>query len=64
MNPKCPHCGYEFDDDQTWYNSRIADTSDGAENEGVECSACGGEFVVRAYHTVIFECLTPEEWQS
>ena len=20
-NPTCPHCGYEFDDDETWHTS-------------------------------------------
>ncbi len=24
-NPTCPHCGYEFDDDETWYTSSQVD---------------------------------------
>lgn len=58
--PKCPHCGYEFDDEETWHSNYL---KSGKVNVGdydgsdLTCPNldCGKEFTVTCIHEIKFE---------
>ena len=59
ITPVCPHCGYDFDSDETWH-SRYSDeskvsTGDGDESE-VKChnDDCGKKFKVICEYVAMF----------
>ena len=55
--PRCPHCGYNFDDEETWYPSDTVGRThvgDGDESELV-CPTCNKKFIVTCIHELIFE---------
>lgn len=38
-NPKCPHCEYEFTDDDIWHSDKFPTERDGDTNE-FKCPGC------------------------
>lgn len=63
-HPVCPHCNYEFDDEETWfglYSENRVHTGDGDESD-LKCPQfdCGKEFKARCVHIVMFEDATDE----
>jgi len=56
-NPKCTECGYEFDDEETFYTEHktgkvyIGDCDDSE----IICPSCGKKFFTRAVMTLSFE---------
>lgn len=52
-NPTCPHCNYEFDDDDTWHSSHTNEVNAGdSEVSDLTCHACGNEFHVVCEHEI------------
>lgn len=60
VRPKCPHCGYKFTDDDTFYGKNDIGLDDGDVGD-VLCVSCGEEFFVRCNHTMTFECVVDED---
>ncbi len=59
-SPTCPHCNYEFDEEETWYsdykNSGKVYTGDGDESDLVcQNVDCGKEFKVSCYYEIKFQ---------
>lgn len=54
--PKCPHCGYEFDDDDVWYGDQDVETGD-CDTSELKCLNldCGKGFRVVCVHLIRFE---------
>lgn len=54
-NPTCSHCGYEFDDEETWHKGKVSN-GDCDESE-LKCpnNDCGKTFYVRCVHRIEFE---------
>jgi hypothetical protein len=58
FRPTCPHCDYEFDDEETWYagTGRTVNTGDCDESELVCPNLdCKKEFKVVCVHQITFE---------
>jgi len=58
-NPKCPHCEYVFDDEETWYGEYTVGkiyTGDGDEST-ITCPNldCKKSFTVTCTHELVFE---------
>jgi len=58
MNPKCNHCDYEFDDEETWHGEYTVGrvyTGDG-DDSTLTCPNldCGKKFHVRCIHKLVF----------
>jgi hypothetical protein len=59
-HPKCPHCGYEFDDEETWYGNYNKTgnvfTGDGDSSE-LSCpnDDCRKKFECTCVHIIMFE---------
>lgn len=52
-NPTCPHCNYEFDDDETWHSSHRNEVHAGdSEISDLTCHACGNKFHVVCVHDI------------
>lgn len=56
--PKCSHCGYEFDDEETWhgeYTVGEVNTENGDDSE-LKCPNldCGKTFFIRCLHRIEF----------
>lgn len=63
--PTCPHCGYEFDEDETWFSGHSENevhTGDCDESE-LTCPNmdCGEKFITTCVHVVTFESHPVEE---
>ncbi len=59
-SPKCPHCGYEFDEEEVWHSdhNNYVHTGDGDDSE-LKCpnTDCGKKFEVACIHEIKFEAL-------
>ena len=57
-NPTCSHCGYEFNDEETWYyDDKIGDVNTGdCEHSELTCpnNDCGKKFYVNCIHLIKF----------
>ena len=55
-NPKCNHCDYEFDSDDTWHGQySVGEISkDDCEVSKVKCPSCGEEFHTMCVHRYTF----------
>lgn len=58
----CPHCGYEFDDDETWHSQygddkHVVNTGD-CEESNVECHSCEQGFNVYCEQITMFKSST------
>jgi hypothetical protein len=65
-NPVCPHCGYEFDDDETWHSQYSEEsmilTSEDEESEPVCLNEdCGKQFKVRCVAVIMFDSEEDED---
>ena len=58
-NPVCSHCGYEFDDEETWHGKyTVGEVSTGdCDDSELKCPNidCGKTFFVRCVHRIEFE---------
>jgi hypothetical protein len=46
--PKCPHCKYEFDDEDIWYSgSTDFPTQNDGDETDTKCQGCGEELRIR-----------------
>lgn len=52
--PKCPHCDYEFTDDETFYSEQDVSFIDGDMTD-LNCPGCGEEFHVLCIHHYEFQ---------
>ena len=55
-NPKCSHCGYELDEEETWHTQDI-ENGDGDMSE-IMCpnSDCQKTFYVMCKHDINWDC--------
>ena len=59
-NPTCPHCGYEFDEDETWH-SQFSETGEVSSEDGDESELkcpnldCQKDFKVICVHHITWE---------
>ena len=55
-NPKCSHCGYELDEEETWYGMDV-ESGDGDMSE-LTCPNldCEKKFFVMCEHDIKWEC--------
>jgi len=51
--PKCNHCDYEYDSDETWYGSQDISKGD-CENTELKCLCCDEIFHVACVHETKF----------
>ena len=67
QRPKCPHCNYEFDDEETWNSSYSKEsqvhTGDFEDSE-VKCHSCEEIFKVTCEHIFTFksEVIEVDNW--
>jgi len=63
-NPTCSHCGYELDDEETWYGKyTVGEVSSGdCDDSKLVCpnSDCGKTFYVRCVHRIEFVMIDEE----
>lgn len=52
-NPTCPHCQYEFDEDESW-NHKGANTvnADDGDISDLDCPQCKAKFHVVCHHDI------------